>query len=147
MQQSGDVQQCMLRGAAAWAMDRVDQKPSEAFNGSAAQKLLRVKGNGDTASTDDSAELDSQEIEGRDLRWWLRRHTSDSAGSDSQGIEGRDLRWWLRGWLSWQETEDRRLSGCTDFDAMHFARTRRVRLGGAWGCVLAWMRGTQSAIG
>ena len=119
-QRSEDVQQCLLRGAAAWAIGRVGQKPSDAFNGSAAQQLLRVESNGDTASTD------------------------DSTGLDSQGIEGRDLRWWLRGWLSWHQEEDRRLSGCTDFDAMYFARTRRVRLGGAWGCVLAWMRGAQT---
>ena len=119
-QQNEDVQQCLLRGAAAWAIGRVGQKPSDAFNGSAAQQLLRVESNSDAASTDDSTEL------------------------DSQGIEGRDLRWWLRGWLSWHQEEDRRLSGCTDFDAMYFARTRRVRLGGAWGCVLAWMRGTQT---
>jgi hypothetical protein len=118
-QRSEDVQQCLLRGAAAWAIGRVGQKPSDTFNGSSAQQLLQVKNKGDTANAGDSARL------------------------DSQGIEGRDLRWWLHSWLSWHQKEDRRLSGCTDFDAMHFAKTRRVRLGGAWGCVLAWMRGAQ----
>ena len=119
-QRSEDVQQCLLRGAAAWAIGRVGQKPSDTFNGSSAQQLLQVKSNGDTASTGDSARL------------------------GSQGIEGRDLRWWLHSWQHWHQEEDRRLSGCTDFDAMHFAKTRRVRLGGAWGCVLAWMRGAQT---
>jgi hypothetical protein len=66
------VQQCLLRGAAAWAIGRVGQKPSDAFNGSAAQQLLRVESNSDAASADDSTELDGQGIEGRDLRWWLR---------------------------------------------------------------------------
>ena len=108
-QRSEDVQQCLLRGAAAWAIGRVGQKPSDTFDGSSAQQLLQVKSNGDTTSTGDSARLGSQ---------W---------------IEGRDLRWWLHSWQHWHQTEDRRLSGCTDFDAMHFAKTRRVRLGGTWG--------------
>ena len=118
-QRSEDVQQCLLRGAAAWAIGWVGQKPSDTFNGSPAQQLLQVKGSRDTADTDDSARL------------------------GSQGIEGRDLRWWLDSWQHWYQDGDRRLSSCTDFDAMHFAETRRVRLGGTRGCVLAWMRGTQ----
>ena len=43
-QRSEDVQQCLLRGAAAWAIGRVGQKPSDAFNGSPTQRLLQVKG-------------------------------------------------------------------------------------------------------
>ena len=98
-------------------MDWVGQKPSDAFNGSPAQQLLQVKGNLNTAKAD---------------------------GLESQGIEGRDSVWWLDSWQHWHQDGDGRLSGCTDFDAMHFVETRRIRLGGAWGCVLAWMRGTQT---
>ena len=98
------MQQCLLRGAAAWSMDWVGQKPSDAFNGSPAQQLLQVKGNLNTAKAD---------------------------GLESQGIEGRDSVWWLDSWQHWHQDGDRRLSGCTDFEAMHFVETRRVRLGGA----------------
>ena len=67
-QRSKDVQQCLLRGAVAWAIGWVGQKPSDAFNGSpaGAQRLLQVKGNCDTADTDDSARLGSQGIHLRD---------------------------------------------------------------------------------
>ena len=48
-QRNEDVQQCLLRGAVAWSMGLVGQKPSDAFNGSPAQQQLQANGNLDTA--------------------------------------------------------------------------------------------------
>ena len=110
-----DVQQALRRGAATWAMTEVGQDPDEEFNGSSAQQMVQEQVESDVAEAD---------------------------GTDDRGIEGRDLVWWFNSWQHWQQDKDRKLSGCTDFDAMHFARTQRVCLGGAWGCVLARMQET-----
>ena len=110
-----DVRQGLRRGAATWAMKEVGQDPDEEFNGSPAQQMVQEHVESDAAEADET---------------------------DDQGIGGRGLVWWFNSWQHWQEDKDRKLSGCTDFDAMYFARTQRVCLGGAWGCVLAWMQGT-----
>ena len=110
-----DVRQGLRRGAATWAMKEVGQDPDEEFNGSPAQQMVQEQVESDAAEAD---------------------------GTDDRGIEGRGLVWWFNSWQHWQEDKDRKLSGCTDFDAMYFARTQRVCLGGAWGCVLARMQET-----
>ena len=110
-----DVRQGLRRGAATWAMKEVGQDPDEEFNGSPAQQMVQEQVESDAAEADET---------------------------DDRGIGGRGLVWWFNSWQHWQEDKDRKLSGCTDFDAMYFARTQRVCLGGAWGCVLAWMQET-----
>ena len=115
LQETEDVQQALLRKAAVWAMKRTGQDPKKDFNGSPAQRMVQEQIESIVAETD---------------------------GTEDQGIEGRDLVWWFHSWQHWQQDKDRKLSSCTDFDAMHFARTQKVCLGGAWGCVLAQMQET-----
>ena len=116
LQEAEDVQQALLRRAAVWAMKIKGQDPKKDFNGSPAQRMIQEQIESIVAETD---------------------------GTEDQGIEGRDLVWWFHSWQHWQQDKDRKLSSCTDFDAMHFARTQKVCLGGAWGCVLAQMQETE----
>jgi hypothetical protein len=113
--QMEDMQQALRRRAAVWAMKNTGQDPEEDFNGSRAQRMVQEQIESSVAETD---------------------------GTEDQGIEGHDLVWWFHNWQHWQQDKDRKLSSCTDFDAMHFARTRKVCLGGAWGCILAQMQET-----
>ena len=112
-----DVQQVLRRWTAVWAIREVGQDPSDKFNGSPAQQLLQKQ---------------------------IESGATEADGLENQGVEGCDLVWWFNSWQHWQQDKDRKLSGFTDFDAMYFARTQRIRLGGAWGCVLARMRETQT---
>ena len=123
-----NMQQGLARGTAVWAMSRRGQGSDKAFNGSQAQQALQADGNVDATDAAHAAES-NPEVRGRLLRTALE-------------CERHDLALWFYGWHHWHMNGDRELRSCIDFDAMYFAKTQRVRLGGAWGCVLAWTRET-----